>query len=104
MHNENMHKGEVMNLGFVDYLRDLLIQASPWQSMLAGALVGLLPAVLTIVVGQFLHRRMPMAEAPQVTAMPQEERLLTCVMCKETVTMSTFPEHVAAHRSWPRQA
>lgn len=92
-----------MELAFVDYLLGLITQATPWQAMVAGALVGMLPAVLTMVIGELLHRRKLAEEAPQATAMPRQEPMLTCVMCKETVTMSGFREHVATHQS-PRHA
>jgi len=91
-----------MELAFADYVRNLMSQVAPWQAMLAGALVGLILVVLTVMIGELLHRRRLALEAPTVRSMPQEEPMLTCVMCKEMVTMSTFREHVAAHQS-PRR-
>jgi hypothetical protein len=81
-----------MGLAFTDYVHSLMSQIAPWQAMLAGALVGLLLVVLTVIIGEWRHRR----------RLVQEEPKLTCVMCKEMVTMSTFREHVAAHQS-PRR-
>ena len=91
-----------MGLAFTDYVHSLMSQIAPWQAMLAGALVGLLLVVLTVIIGEWRHRRRLALEAPTVRSMPQEEPKLTCVMCKEMVTMSTFREHVAAHQS-PRR-
>jgi hypothetical protein len=91
-----------MELAFADYVRNLMSQVAPWQAMLAGALVGLILVVLTVMIGELLHRRRLALEAPTVRSMTQEEPMLTCVMCKEMVTMSTFREHVAAHQS-PRR-
>jgi hypothetical protein len=91
-----------MELVFTDYVRSVMSQVAPWQAMLAGALVGLLLVVLTMMIGALRHRRRLALEAPTVRSMPREEPRLTCVMCKEMVTMSAFREHVAAHQSPPR--
>ena len=91
-----------MELVFTDYVRSLMSQVAPWQAMLAGALVGLLLVVFTVTISELRHRRGLALEVPTVRSMPQEEPMLTCVMCKEMVTMSTFREHVATHQS-PRR-
>jgi hypothetical protein len=92
----------VMELVLTDYVRSLMSQVAPWQAMLAGTLVGLLLVVLTVIIGEWLHLRRLALEAPTVGSIPPEEPRLTCVMCKEMVTMSTFREHVATHQS-PRR-
>lgn len=75
-----------------------MLGVTPWQAMILGALVGLLPAVLTIAIGQLRRRRLA-EETPSLPTTPPVERMLTCVICKETVKMSTFTQHVAVHQA-----
>jgi hypothetical protein len=91
-----------MKLAFADYVRSLVSQVAPWQAMLAGVFVGLLPVVLIVMISELRRRHRLALEAPTVRSRPQEEPMITCVMCKEMVSMSSFREHVAAHQS-PRR-
>jgi hypothetical protein len=91
-----------MELAFADYVRSLMSQVAPWQAMLAGACMGLLLVVLSVIMGELLHCCRLALAASTVRSMPREEPMLTCIMCKEMVSMSTFREHVAAHQS-PRR-
>lgn len=88
-----------MKFAFADYVHSLISQVAPWQAMLAGAFVVLLLVVVTVTIGELRHRRKLALAAPTVRSVPREEPMLTCVMCKEMVSMSTFREHVAAHQS-----
>jgi hypothetical protein len=88
-----------MNLALIDSFRALLLGLTPWQAMILGALVGLLPAVLTMAIGQLRWWRQPAEETPSLPTIPPVERTLTCVICKEAVKMSTFTQHVAVHQA-----
>jgi len=91
--------GGIMNLAFLDSFRNLMLSVTPWQAMMLGALVGLLPVVLTIVIGQLRWRRQPAEEKPPLVVTLPVERMLTCVICKEVVKMSTFTQHIAVHQA-----
>jgi hypothetical protein len=91
--------GGIMNLAFIDSFRNLMLSVTPWQAMMLGALVGLLPVVLTIVIGQLRWRRQPVEEMPAPAMALPVERMLTCVICKEVVKMSTFTQHIAVHQA-----
>jgi hypothetical protein len=78
-----------------------ILEFTPLEAMAVGALVGLLPLLLVCV-----RRRArppdgsaadPTPPVPASRTLSENDRWLTCVICKEQVRMRLFADHIARH-------